>query len=325
LVPRLKEAIPTGVEVLEGEEALTTIASLPDVDTVICAVVGAAGLPATLAAVEAGKDVAFANKESLVAGGAIVMPLVRQRGVQLMPIDSEPSAIFQAMHAGHEREVRKVFLTASGGPFRTWSAEQIGEATLEQALRHPTWEMGRKITIDSATMMNKALEIIEACWLFELDPDAIEVVIHPESIIHSMVEFCDGSVIAQMGSPDMRTPIQYALTFPERRPCCSRPLDIESMTRLSFEPPDFDRFPALHLGFDAARRGGTAGAVLNAANEVAVGEFCAGHIGFNDITRLTAEVLKRHVNDPAPTLDGVLDADRWAREEVHACLNPART
>ena len=221
--------------------------------------------------------------------------------------------------------MRRVYLTASGGPFRRWSPEQIASATLEQALAHPTWQMGQKITIDSATMMNKALEIIEACWLFDLRPDDVEVVIHPESIVHSMVEFCDGSVIAQMGTPDMRTPIQYALTFPDRRPCCSKRLDIRALRELTFEPPDAARFPALELGYKAARLGGTAGAVLNAANEVAVHEFRSRQIGFGEIARLTAEVLRRHQTIAAPTLEQIMAADRWARQEAYSCLNPART
>ena len=248
------------------------------------------------------------------------MPVIKESGAQLLPIDSEHSAVFQAMRAGHPSEVRKIFLTASGGPFRTWSAEQMQRATLDDALNHPTWNMGRKITIDSSTMMNKALEIIEAHWLFDLEPDRIEIVVHPESIVHSMVEFCDGSIVAQLGSPDMRTPIQYALTFPERRPCCSRPLDIIGLGQLNFEAPDRSRFPAIDLGYQAARLGGTAGAVLNAANEAAVEEFCAGRIPFTDIVRLSGEVLSRHQTLTEPTLSDVLGADQWARNEVRACL-----
>jgi len=235
-------------------------------------------------------------------------------------VDSEHSAIFQAMHAGRPQEVKRVYLTASGGPFRTWSAEQMDEIQVEDALRHPTWEMGPKITIDSATMMNKALEIVEARWLFDLRPEQIGVVIHPESIIHSLVEFCDGSIMAQMSTPDMRTPIQYALTYPQRRPCPSPPLDFGAIRQLSFHPPDVQRFPALRLGYDVARRGGTCGAVLNGANEAAVELFRTGAIGFRDIARLTERALAEHDFNPTPTLKELLAADRGARLEVNKCL-----
>ena len=316
----LRAALNGDTELLEGPDAVERLATLPEADVVISAIVGAAGLPATIAAARAGKDIALANKESLVVAGAILMPVIKETGARLLPIDSEHSAVFQAMRAGHPNEVRKIYLTASGGPFRTWSVQRMQQATLDDALNHPTWNMGRKITIDSATMMNKALEIIEAHWLFDLDPERIEIVVHPESIVHSMVEFCDGSIVAQLGSPDMRTPIQYALTFPERRPCCSRPLDIMGLRQLNFEEPDRSRFPAIDLGYEAARLGGTAGAVLNAANEAAVEEFCGGRIAFTDIVRLNAQVLSRHQTMTAPTLSDVLDADQWARNEVRACL-----
>ena len=316
----LRAALNGDTELLEGPDAVERLATLPEADVVISAIVGAAGLPATIAAARAGKDIALANKESLVVAGAILMPVIKETGARLLPIDSEHSAVFQAMRAGHPNEVRKIYLTASGGPFRTWSVQRMQQATLDDALNHPTWNMGRKITIDSATMMNKALEIIEAHWLFDLDPERIEIVVHPESIVHSMVEFCDGSIVAQLGSPDMRTPIQYALTFPERRPCCSRPLDIMGLRQLNFEEPDRRRFPAIDLGYEAARLGGTAGAVLNAANEAAVEEFCGGRIAFTDIVRLNAQVLSRHQTLTEPTLSDVLDADQWARNEVHACL-----
>jgi 1-deoxy-D-xylulose-5-phosphate reductoisomerase len=307
-------------ELAVGAGAIERLASLEEAEMVLNAIVGAAGLPATIAAARAGKDIALANKESMVMAGALIRPIVREHGSQLLPVDSEHSAIFQALRSGHLREIRRVYLTASGGPFRTWSLEQMELATLQDALNHPTWNMGRRITIDSATMMNKALEIIEAHWLFEVNPDDIEVVVHPESIVHSMVEFRDGSLIAQMGTPDMRTPIQYALTHPRRRNCCSSALDVAGMGSLRFEPPDPRRFPALKLGYEAARLGGTCGAVLNAANEAAIEEFCAGRIGFVDITRLAAEVLHKHEPADNPTLRDILAADLWARNEVSECL-----
>jgi 1-deoxy-D-xylulose-5-phosphate reductoisomerase len=316
----LRAALGSSTEILAGPRALEGIAAHPDADVVINAVVGAAGLPATVAAAEAGKVIALANKESMVAAGAIIMPIVRRSGSSLLPIDSEHSAIFQALRSGHRAEVRRIYLTASGGPFRSWAMEQMAAATLDDALNHPTWDMGRKITVDSATMMNKALEIIEAHWLFDISPDDIEVVVHPESIVHGMVEFCDGSLIAQLGAPDMRTPIQYALTYPDRRPCRSRCLDLAGMGRLTLEPPDRQRFPALDLGYEAARRGGTAGAVLNAANEAAVEEFCEGRLAFTDITRISADILNKHETIEVPTLQDVMAADRWARNEVLACL-----
>ncbi len=315
LRPRLN-----GTELLTGPEGLVELASRPESDFLVAAIVGAAGLASTVAAVQAGKTVGLANKETLVVAGSIVVPLARKTGSHLLPIDSEHSAIFQAMAAGRRSEVRRVYLTASGGPFRTWSAEQIAEATLEDALRHPTWSMGPKITIDSATMMNKALEIIEARWLFDLDADSIEVLVHPESIIHSMVEFCDGSVIAQLGTPDMRTPIQYALTWPERQKGCCGRLDFSTIRRLNFEPPDLERFPALRLGYEVARTGGTAGAVLNAANEAAVEAFREGKIAFGRIIELVQMVLQRHDVRQEPDLETLLQADAWARHEVNECL-----
>jgi 1-deoxy-D-xylulose-5-phosphate reductoisomerase len=228
--------------------------------------------------------------------------------------------VFQSLHAGRREDVRRIYLTASGGPFRAWPAERIRNATLADALNHPTWSMGPKITIDSATMMNKALEIIEARWLFDLPPEQIEVLIHPESIVHSMVEYQDGSVIAQLGAPDMRTPIQYAMTYPCRRVGSAEPLDWRQARTLHFEPPDCDRFPALRLGYEAARRGGTSGAVLNAANEAAVQRFRARQITFGQIAGLTECVLARHATVATPNLEELLAADAWAREEVDRCI-----
>jgi 1-deoxy-D-xylulose-5-phosphate reductoisomerase len=313
-----------GAEVHRGGDGMVQLATRADVDIVLAAVVGAAGLPAVLAAVKAGKTLALANKESLVVAGSLLIPEARCRGVKILPVDSEHSAVFQAMQCGKSSEVKRVILTASGGPFRNASREQMERATLADALNHPTWRMGNKITIDSATMFNKALEIIEACWLFDIPPGKIEVVIHPESVIHSMVEYVDGSVIAQLSPPDMRTPIQYSLTYPERREGISRRLDLTQRSTLHFEPPDLERFPALRLAYDVATRGGTSGAVLNAANEAAVAAFVAGNIAFGEISRLVELTIARHCLQARPTLDDLLDADRWARQTVGSLI-PARS
>ncbi len=315
-VTDLRQACPAGARVRGGADGLVELVQRIDADFVVAAIVGVAGLPATLAAVDRGIDVGLANKESLVVAGALLMPLAQQRGGQVLPIDSEHSAIFQCLKGGMRREVRRLYLTASGGPFRTWTPERIARATLEQALAHPTWAMGPKITIDSATMMNKALEIIEAHHLFALPPAQIEVLVHPESIVHSMVEFCDGSVLAQLGAPDMRTPIQYAITYPQRVPGVAQRLDWREVRRLNFEPPDVDRFPALRLGHEAAERGGTCGAVLNAANEAAVQRFRAGEIPFGRIAELVEQALRRHRGSAQPTLAELMQADAWARQEV---------
>lgn len=316
----LKRAAPAGTRVFAGAPGLEDLVRETEADFVLNAVVGAAGLPATVAALERGLTVGLANKESLVVAGSLLMELAQKRGAKLIPIDSEHSAILQARLAGHESEVRRVLLTASGGPFRTWPRERIEKATLDEALQHPTWNMGPKITIDSATMMNKSLEIIEAAHLFGLRAEQIEVVIHPESIVHSMVEFCDGSVMAQLGTPDMRTPIQYALTYPQRRNGLSQPLDWAKIRSLNFETPDTDRFPALRLGFEAVRRGGSAGAVLNAANEASVAAFRGGKIRFGRIAQLNEEVFRRHVPLASPTLVQLTQCDAWARQEVNQCL-----
>ena len=306
----------TGIEFLAGPEGIERLASDPEADRVVSAIVGAAGLRGTWAALEAGKTVALANKETLVVAGPLVNDLARRRGGQLLPVDSEHSAIFQAMRSGARGEVRRVVLTSSGGPFRGRSARELAAVTPEQALRHPTWNMGPKITIDSATLMNKALEVIEARWLFDLEPEQIEVVIHPESVVHSMVEFVDGSVIAQLSPPDMRLPIQYALTYPDRVTGCSPLLDLTKAMALHFEPPDRETFPALDLGFEVMRRGGTAGAALNAANEAAVGRFLEGSLRFLDIPRACRAALDNHPFDPRPSLDDLWTVDAWARQEV---------
>ena len=315
----LQSAVGSGVRVLTGPDAPVELVDSVACDCVVSAVVGAAGLPATLRAVELGRQIALANKEALVVAGGLIAPLAKRTGASLIPIDSEHSAVFQALQAGKRAEVNRIYLTASGGPFRTWSAERIAAATLQDALNHPTWDMGPKVTIDSATMMNKALEIIEARWLFDLPPERIDVLVHPESVVHSLVEFCDGSMIAQLGSPDMRTPIQYALTYPDRLPCPSQALDLSAHRRLHFEPPDTERFPALRLGHETARRGGTAGAVLNAANESAVELFRAGEIRFPEIVQVTEQALERHPFVCNPSLQDLLAADQWARNEVAEC------
>jgi len=315
----LTDAISGSPELMTGPDAMTRLVDKVDCDCVISAVVGAQGLGATLRAVELGRRVALANKEALVLAGALLMPLAERTGALIIPVDSEHSAIFQAMHAGRAADVHRIYLTASGGPFRTWSASQMGEITLEDALRHPTWAMGPKITIDSATMMNKALEIVEAHWLFGVSAKRIQVVIHPESIIHSLVEFRDGSMIAQLSTPDMRTPIQYALTYPERRSCPAEHLDLVGIRQLNLERPDMERFPALRLGYEAAKRGGTAGAVLNAANEAAVELFRAGGIHFRDIARFVERALSEHSFIASPTLSELEAADQWARQEVIRC------
>ncbi len=303
-----------------GREALQEVAAHPDVDVVINAVVGAAGLEATLAALHAGKRLALANKESLVAGGPLVLEAVRRGGGELVPIDSEHSAILQCLAGSDRGAVRSLVLTASGGPFRSWTAEQLERATPEQALRHPTWEMGAKITIDSATLANKALEVIEAHFLFGVEYDRIDVVVHPQSIIHSMVEFVDGSVLAQMGFPSMELPILYALTYPERIHDPGTRFDAVKAGSLTFEALDTVRFPAFRLGVEAGRYGGVAPAVYNAANEVAVAAFLAGDLPFPRIAELIERVLSEHEARPADSLETVLDADREARSIARRIL-----
>ncbi|MCA9132809.1 MAG: 1-deoxy-D-xylulose-5-phosphate reductoisomerase, partial [Planctomycetales bacterium] len=284
---------------------------------VVAAVVGSAGLPSTLAAAKAGKRLALANKEALVVAGGLLTEALRHSGGVLLPVDSEHSAIFQALQAGGRDEVARIVLTASGGPFRTWSPRRIAEASIEDALAHPTWQMGRKISIDSATMMNKALEVIEARWLFDLPAEKIQVVVHPQSIIHSLVEFVDGSVVAQLSPPDMRLPIQYALTYPDRTACPCPKMDWTQACQLDLEPVDSERFPALELGWEVARRGGSCGVVLNAANEAAVELFLAGEIRFPAIVAGCQRILENHTFDPSPGLAELMRLDRWAREEIH--------
>ena len=321
LLPRLKEmtsAVKT--DILAGEDALVEIARDPNNDLVFQAMSGAAGLPVSLAAVKAGRPLALANKESLVAAGHILIPLAVQTGSRIIPVDSEHSAIMQLLECGGRSSIKRVIITASGGALFDRKQEDLDSIRPDEALNHPTWSMGRRITIDSATLMNKALEIIEAKWLFNLDPSQIEVVIHRQSIVHSFVEFCDNSVYAQMSVPDMRLPIQYALTYPERRPGGIRPLDLAEIKSLTFEKPDFARFPSLALGFDVAREGGTCGAVLNAADEAAVEAFLDGKIPFTQIIPTVKAVLDNHENIREATIEHILAADKWARTEAEKCM-----
>ena len=304
------------VEVLAGPDSLIEIAELEDVDIVLSAVVGAAGLGAVLAAAQKGKRLAIANKEPLVIAGELLTRASRENGGSILPVDSEHSAIFQAMQAGSREEVSKIILTASGGPFRERSVEDIQNVTLAEALSHPVWDMGPKITIDSATMMNKALEVIEAHWLFDMPVERIEVLIHPESIVHSLVEFVDGSVIAQLGEPDMCLPIQYALTYPARLVGIARRLRLEEAGKLTFERPNLQAFRALSLGYEVARTGGSAPVVFNAANEAAVQEFLAGRVKFVSIVELIEHCLNKHNVKSRVSLEELLEADAWARREV---------
>jgi len=307
-------------KVYTSTSAVVELVQQPSIDVVVSAIVGSAGLAGTYAAIEAGKTIALANKETLVMAGPLVMAKAKQTGSAILPVDSEHSAVFQAMMAGRGTELKRIILTASGGPFRTYSREQMESVSVQDALSHPTWQMGPKITIDSATMMNKALEIIEARWLFGLEAEMIEAVVHPQSVVHSLVEFIDGSVIAQLSPPDMKLPIQYALSYPDRWPGPARKLDLTQTLRLDFEPPDEVRFPALRLGREVAKRGGTAGAVLNAANEAAVAHFLAGRLRFSQITAACERILEKHDFNSAPTLEQLHQLDQWARSEVNTWI-----
>jgi 1-deoxy-D-xylulose-5-phosphate reductoisomerase len=319
---RLKDRIgPDGPQVLFGIEGLVACAAESPADMVVSAIVGAAGLKPTLAAIEAGRDVALANKETLVIAGELVMSAVKKAGCKLFPVDSEHSAIYQSLKGHRKEDVRRLILTASGGPFRNWSFDDLQEVKPKDALAHPNWTMGRKITIDSATMMNKGLEVIEAHWLFDLSVDKIAVHIHPESIIHSMVEYVDGAVMAQLGIPDMKTPIAYALSYPERLPLDLPPLDLCRLGKLHFSAPDSQCFPCLDLAYKAIRLGGTAPAVLNAANELAVDAFLQEQISFLDIPRVIANVMEQHTPVAASGLEPILTADAWARSTAKAVIN----
>ena len=317
---RAEEALRgESIQILTGRDAMVDAARRDDIDVVVCAVVGAIGLWPTVAAAETGKRIALANKESMIMAGAILRDICAQTGAVILPVDSEHSAVFQAMHGGDRKEVRRVIITGSGGPFRNASIEDIRRATPEQAVSHPTWSMGRKISIDSASMMNKALEIIEARWLFDVPREAIDVLIHPQSIVHSLVEFRDGSLLAQLSVPDMRLPIQYALTYPDRLHGCIPALDLASLGTLTFEAPDLEKFPALRLGFWAAEAGKTLGTVLNAANEVAVDRFLQRRISFTDIAKITEQTMRAHTMIDNPTLNDIWRADEWARGEAASC------
>jgi 1-deoxy-D-xylulose-5-phosphate reductoisomerase len=318
---RFREA---GCELLFGARALEQAAAAPDCDVVMAAIVGAAGLPATLAAARAGKRLLLANKEALVMSGPLFMRAARDAGAVLLPIDSEHNAVFQCLpqEGGRAslRGVRRIVLTASGGPFRTTPLDQLAQVTPQQACAHPNWVMGRKISVDSATMMNKGLEVIEAHWLFGLEPARIEVVIHPQSIVHSLVEYLDGSMLAQMSNPDMRVPIAHALGFPERIDSGSRALDLGAIGNLSFERPDGARFPCLGLAYDALRAGGTAPAILNAANEIAVEAFLGGRLRYTAIAAVIGDTLQHVAGGPAEELAAVLDADARARRTAADCV-----
>ncbi len=308
-------ALPAGVTAFSGPDAATRLVNevARPGDLVMGAIVGAAGIAPTLAAIERGCHVALANKETLVAAGAVVREAVARMRVELLPVDSEHSAVFQCMRAGSAREVQRLVLTASGGPFRTWSAERTRNATLSEALRHPTWQMGRKVTIDSASLMNKALEVIEAHWLFDLPSDRIDAIVHPQSVVYSFVEFVDGSTIAQLSPPSMKLPIQYALTWPDRMAGCSPMIAWDALRSLDFEPVDHGRFPAIGLAKRVIDAGGSAGAAFNAANEVAVEAFIEGAIPFGEIAAVVTETLDGLTNHPVGSLDDVLAADREAR------------
>lgn len=310
-------------KILSGSEGLTAVATHDKADTVVSATVGAVGFLPTLHAIEAGKRIALANKETLVMAGEIMTAAAKKHNAELIPVDSEHNAIHQCLRGERRDEVKRLILTASGGPFRTKTKEEIAAATREQALAHPNWEMGEKITIDSATLMNKGLEVIEAKWLFDFDADEISVIVHPQSVIHSMVEMLDGSIIAQLGATDMRHPIQYALTYPDRKPNVQPPLDIYKISSLTFEEPDTERFPCLELAFHALREGGTMPAVLNAANEIAVKAFLDNSIKLSEIAVINGSVMNDHQNTSADILDNVLNADAWARERAIIKLRAA--
>ncbi len=305
----------TGITILSGLEGVTEVARLSQAELVISAIVGGAGLVPTLAAIQAGKNVSLANKEPMVMAGKLMQEEARKHGVRIFPVDSEHSAIFQSME-GHRREdIRRLILTASGGPLWDMPKEQMQHVKPEQALQHPNWKMGAKITIDSATLMNKGLEVMEARWLFDIPMHQIEVLIHRESIIHSLVEYRDGSVIAQLGCPDMRTPISYAMNYPERMPLDLPSLDLAAIGKLTFHKPDHDRFPCLGLGYEALRTGGTMPATLNAANEIAVAAYLDGGIGFQDIPEVIRSTMEAHRTQDVTNLEQALEADRWAREK----------
>jgi 1-deoxy-D-xylulose-5-phosphate reductoisomerase len=317
----LLRALAYKPRIFAGEEGLREIASLTNAQMVLVAIVGTAGLRPTLAAIEAGKDLAVASKEILVMAGEIVMREARENNVQVLPVDSEHNAIFQCLEGKNSLDIRRIILTASGGPFRETPRKKFDSITLEEALKHPTWNMGPKITIDSATLFNKGLEMIEAHWLFGVDMKRVEVVIHPQSIVHSMVEFADGSMLAQLSYSNMCFPIQYAVTWPDRVANTVPPLDFSTLSRLEFFTPRYDDFPALNLARRAGETGGTLPAVMNAANEIAVAAFLNRQVSFPDIWQIVGEVMDRHASVAHPDLDGILQADQWARKEAQGRIN----
>jgi 1-deoxy-D-xylulose-5-phosphate reductoisomerase len=308
------------VEVLCGQRGAATVSTAPEVDVVIAAIVGGAGLMPTLEAVRARKEIALANKEALVMAGEIFVNTAKENGVRLLPVDSEHSAIFQCLQGNRRDEVDRLILTASGGPFLRTPLKRLSRVTVAQALKHPNWKMGRKITIDSATMMNKGLEVVEARWEFDMDPRRIDVVIHPQSVVHSMVRYQDGSIIAQLGVPDMRIPIAYALAYPHRLKGGWKPLELTQQGELSFLSVDRRRYPALQLAYDALKEGGTMSAVLNASNEVAVAAFLQRQIGFRDIHRVIDRTMQGHLSKRPTAVEEVLEVDRWARDRASSLI-----
>ena len=321
-VPRLRRLLGNHkVEILWGESGASAVASAAEVDVVLAAIVGGAGLMPCLQGVLAGKEIALANKEALVMAGELFVDAAKQRGVRLLPVDSEHSAVFQCLQGNHRAEVDKIILTASGGPFLRTPLSRLDKVSVAQALKHPNWKMGQKITIDSATMMNKGLEVIEARWEFDMQPDRIDVVIHPESVVHSMVRYQDGSIIAQLGIADMRIPIAYALAFPHRLEGSWPPLDLNRQGQLNFMPLEKRRFPALALAYAALREGGTMPTVLNAANEMAVAAFLDRRIGFREIHRIITRTMHKHRNRRATEVGEILEVDRWAREKASSWIH----
>ncbi len=321
LAAELKDRIrDLDTQVVSGMDGLIQVSAEEKTDILVTAIVGMIGIRPTMEAIRAGKDIALANKETLVTAGHLIMPLAKERGVSILPVDSEHSAIFQSLQGGQAGALKKILLTASGGPFRGKKREELKNVQVEDALKHPNWEMGRKITIDSSTMVNKGLEVIEAKWLFGVDVDQIQVVVQPQSVVHSMVEYDDGAVIAQLGTPDMKLPIQYALYYPQRRYLPGERLDFWRIGKLDFERPDTETFRALALAYQAGRAGGSLPTVFNAANEMAVAKFLDRQIGYLEITDLIGECMERHVNIPSPSLDEILDTEAGVYEYINSRL-----
>jgi 1-deoxy-D-xylulose-5-phosphate reductoisomerase len=324
LAKQLKEKVADvtpSCKIVSGMQGLLEVATIEESDILITAVVGMIGIQPTIAAIEAGKDIGLANKETLVTAGHIIMPLAKEKNVSILPVDSEHSAIFQCLNGEKDNEIHKILLTASGGPFRGMSRQELEHVTLEMALKHPNWSMGRKITIDSATMVNKGLEVIEAKWLFNVSPEQIEVVIQPQSIIHSMVEFEDGAVMAQLGAPDMRLPIQYALYYPKRVYLEGKRLDFSTLTEITFQKPNLEVFSGLQYAYDAISKGGTMPTVLNAANELAVAKFLDKKIKFLEIYEIIQYCMEQHKLIETPTVDNILDTEKWVYETIESRWN----